>query len=75
MSSNKITMILTFVVSTVIPFIQQIVDFIADLKGASSFQATAISNDLREASDNFVKTVSANTSDTNTNEVKRRFWR
>lgn len=75
MNSNKITMILTFVVSTVIPFIQQIVDFISDLKGSSNFQATAVSNDLREASDNFIKTVAANTSESHENESKRRFWR
>lgn len=75
MNSNKVTMILTFVVSTVIPFIQQIVDFLADLKGSSNFQTTAVSNDLREATDNFIQTVSANTSESHENGSKRRFWR
>ena len=75
MNSNNITMILTFVVSTVLPFIQQIVDFISDLKSSSTFQASAISNDLREASDNFIKTVSADTVEKHQDSSKRRFWR
>ena len=75
MNSNKVTMILTFVVSTVIPFIQQIVDFISDLKGSSSFQTTAVSNDLREASDNFIQTVSAYVSEKHEHGSNRRFWR
>lgn len=75
MNSNKVTMILTFVVSTVIPFIQQIIDFISDLKSSSTFQSSAVSNDLREASDNFIKTVSANATEKHEDGFKRRFWR
>lgn len=40
--SNKTTMILTFIVSVVVPFIQEIVDLIEALKGkASSNTVTA----------------------------------
>ena len=40
--SNKTTMILTFIVSVVVPFIQEIVDLIEALKGkASSSTVTA----------------------------------
>lgn len=34
--SNKTTMILTFIVSVVVPFIQEVVDLIEALKGHSS---------------------------------------
>lgn len=34
--SNKTTMILTFIVSVVVPFIQEVVDLIEALKGNSS---------------------------------------
>ena len=34
--SNKTTMVLTFVVSVVVPFIQEVVDLIEALKGKSS---------------------------------------
>ena len=34
--SNKTTMILTFIVSVVVPFIQEVVDLIEALKGKSS---------------------------------------
>ena len=36
--SNKTTMILTFIVSVVVPFIQEVVDLIEALKGKSSPQ-------------------------------------
>ena len=34
--SNKTTMILTFIVSVVVPFIQEVVDLIEALKGKAS---------------------------------------
>lgn len=34
--SNKTTMILTFIVSVVVPFIQEVVDLIEALKGSAS---------------------------------------
>lgn len=34
--SNKTTMILTFIVTVVVPFIQEVVDFIEALKGHST---------------------------------------
>lgn len=35
--SNKTTMILTFIVSVVVPFIQEVVDLIEALKGKASY--------------------------------------
>lgn len=35
--ANKTTMILTFIVSVVVPFIQEVVDLIEALKGKASF--------------------------------------
>lgn len=49
--SNKTTMILTFIVSVVVPFIQEVVDLIEALKGHSTpntATAKKISSDLRE---------------------------
>lgn len=37
--SNKTTMILTFIVSVVVPFIQEVVDLIEALKGKASFNS------------------------------------
>ena len=48
--SNKTTMILTFIVSVVVPFIQEVVDLIEALKGkASSNTVTAkkVASDFR----------------------------
>lgn len=48
--SNKTTMILTFIVSVVVPFIQEVVDLIEALKGkASSNTVTAkkVSSDFQ----------------------------
>lgn len=39
--SNKTTMILTFIVSVVVPFIQEVVDLIEALKGRSSVNIAA----------------------------------
>lgn len=49
--SNKTTMILTFIVSVVVPFIQEVVDLIEALKGKASSNTVAakkISSDFRE---------------------------
>ena len=49
--SNKTTMILTFIVSVVVPFIQEVVDLIEALKGrASSNTVTAKKNDSKKTS-------------------------
>lgn len=39
--SNKTTMILTFIVSVVVPFIQEVVDLIEALKGRASANTAA----------------------------------
>lgn len=39
--SNKTTMILTFIVSVVVPFIQEVVDLIEALKGKASSNTVA----------------------------------
>lgn len=46
--SNKTTMILTFIVTVVVPFIQEVVDFIEALKGKSTASTQLVS---RVASD------------------------
>nr|DAU99815.1 MAG TPA: hypothetical protein [Microviridae sp.] len=40
--SNKTTMILTFIVSVVVPFIQEVVDLVEALKGKSSSGTVSI---------------------------------
>ena len=47
--SSKVTMILTFIVSVVCPFIQELVDFIEALKGRS----TEVTKAIRQASSDF----------------------
>lgn len=41
--SNKTTMILTFIVSVVVPFIQEVVDLIEALKGRSTASTQLVS--------------------------------
>lgn len=41
--SNKTTMILTFIVSVVVPFIQEVVDLIEALKGRSTTSTQLVS--------------------------------
>lgn len=41
--SNKTTMILTFIVTVVVPFIQEVVDFIEALKGRSTASTQFVS--------------------------------
>lgn len=58
--SNKTTMILTFIVSVVVPFIQEVVDLIEALKGrASSNTVTAkkIASDFQTDVSQFVEPV------------------
>nr|DAK01809.1 MAG TPA: hypothetical protein [Microviridae sp.] len=49
--SNKTTMILTFLVSTIVPFIQEVVDFIAALKSGSTLKdvARAVNSDIQNS--------------------------
>ena len=63
--SNKTTMILTFIVSVVVPFIQEVVDLIEALKGkASSNTVTAkkVASDFQTDVAHLVEPV-ANNSD------------
>lgn len=49
--SNKTTMILTFIVSVVVPFIQEVIDLIEALKGKASLNtvtAKKVASDFRE---------------------------
>lgn len=55
--SNKATMILTFIVSTLVPFIQEVVDFIEALKNGQSVSTALrtisadVDTDLKKNSD------------------------
>lgn len=60
--SNKTTMILTFIVSVVVPFIQEVVDLIEALKGkASSNTVTAkkVASDFQTDLANVIEPVAA----------------
>lgn len=60
--SNKTTMILTFIVSVVVPFIQEVVDLIETLKGKSSANTVTtrkIASDFQTDLADVVETVSA----------------
>lgn len=75
--SNKTTMILTFIVSVVVPFIQEVVDLIEALKGkASSTTVTAkkIASDFQTDVANVIEPVA---NKTNTPKTSRFFgsWR
>lgn len=58
--SNKTTMILTFIVSVVVPFIQEVVDLIEALKGrstASTQLASKVASDFSHDIDKIVEPV------------------
>lgn len=60
--SNKTTMILTFIVSVVVPFIQEVVDLIEALKGKSSSNTVTtrkIASDFQTDIADVVESVSA----------------
>lgn len=66
--SNKTTMILTFIVSVVVPFIQEVVDLIEALKGKSSSNivtAKKIASDFQTDVANVIEPVS------NKNDTKK----
>lgn len=59
--SNKTTMILTFIVTVVVPFIQEVVDFIETLKGHSTPStqlASRVASDFSHDLDKLVKPAS-----------------
>lgn len=64
--SNKTTMILTFIVSVVVPFIQEVVDLIEALKGRSTTSTQLVSkvaSDFSHDVDKLVEPVSSNKND------------
>ena len=59
--SNKTTMILTFIVTVVVPFIQEVVDLIEALKGrptASTQLASKVASDFSHDIDKLVEPAS-----------------
>lgn len=59
--SNKTTMILTFIVTVVVPFIQEVVDLIEALKGrstASTQLVSKVASDFSRDVDKLVEPVS-----------------
>lgn len=74
--SNKTTMILTFIVTVVVPFIQEVVDLIEALKGkASSATVTAkkVASDFQTDVSQLVEPV-ANNNDKNDSKKTSRFF-
>lgn len=64
--SNKTTMILTFIVTVVVPFIQELVDFIEALKGhstASTQLASKVASDFSHDIDKLVEPMSSSKND------------
>ena len=59
--SNKTTMILTFIVTVVVPFIQEVVDLIEALKGrstASTQLVSRVASDFSQDVDKLIEPVS-----------------
>lgn len=68
--SNKTTMILTFIVTVVVPFIQEVVDLIEALKGrstASTQLVSKVASDFSHDVDKLVEPVS----NSNKNDSKK----
>lgn len=64
--SNKTTMILTFIVSVVVPFIQEVVDLIEALKGrstASTQLASRVASDFSHDVNKLVEPIDCNKND------------
>lgn len=71
--SNKTTMILTFIVTVVVPFIQEVVDLIEALKGHSTPStqlASKVASDFSHDIDKIVEPVS----DKNDSKKTSRFF-
>jgi len=64
--SNKTTMILTFIVTVVVPFIQEVVDLIEALKGKASMNtvtAKKVASDFQTDVAQLVEPVGSNKND------------
>lgn len=75
--SNKTTMILTFIVTVVVPFIQEVVDLIEALKGRSTPSTQLASKVASDFSHDIDKLVEPVGNKTETKKVGRFFgsWR
>jgi len=75
--SNKTTMILTFIVTVVVPFVQEVVDLIEALKGRSTASTQLFSKVASDFSHDVDKLVEPASSKDNSNKTSRFFgsWR
>ena len=75
--SNKTTMILTFIVSVVVPFIQELVDLIEALKGRSTVSTQLVSKVASDFSHDVDKLVEPSASKNDSKKTGRFFgsWR
>lgn len=75
--SNKTTMILTFIVSVVVPFIQEVVDLIEALKGRSTVSTQLVSKVASDFSHDVDKLVEPVASKNDSKKTSRFFgsWR
>lgn len=72
--SNKTTMILTFIVSVVVPFIQEVVDLIEALKGRSTASTQLVSKVASDFSHDVDKLVEPVTSKKDSSKGSSRFF-
>lgn len=75
--SNKTTMILTFIVTVVVPFIQEVVDLIEALKGRSTASTQLFSKVASDFSHDVDKLVEPTSNKSDSKKTSRFFgsWR
>jgi hypothetical protein len=75
--SNKTTMILTFIVSVVVPFIQEVVDLIEALKGKASSNTVTVKKIASDFQTDLANVVEPVNSKNNSPKASRFFgsWR
>ena len=75
--SNKTTMILTFIVSVVVPFIQEVVDLIEALKGKASINTVTAKKVVSDIQTDFAQLVEPVANKNDTKKASRFFgsWR
>lgn len=72
--SNKTTMILTFIVTVVVPFIQEVVDLIEALKGRSTASTQLVSKVASDFSHDVDKLVEPMSTSKNDSKKTSRFF-
>lgn len=72
--SNKTTMILTFIVTVVVPFIQEVVDLIEALKGRSTASTQLVSQVASDFSHDVDKLVEPVVDNKNNSKKTGRFF-